>query len=426
MKRKLLLSAIMVACACLVGLVGCGLPGGGQKAPLVEAQVSSVFTTGDYEGSTLLVIEFDVKNNADYPFYANGLGMDTTVTLEGESLKESYLSSNNPRALSDASSISPGEEGKAQLAYVLPSTEGTVEVVTKIETVDYSDTVEIVNESIDLSSVESFQSESEYGVEINNSFMTDDGEGSDLVVVELTFKNESDSATSFGSAITTKLFQNDVELKSGYLPYNHPSYDSDASSNSYTDIKAGASIDVQMVYVLNDKKSPIEIKCIDWESFDQAVVLESEIKLDGTSVDTSSKYSFTVEGAFVGVDEYSEVPEVILVCEFANNSDETISFSSALEGQAFQDGRELSEAYLYGTNSLTYEDVQPGKTVAVLLAWKLNSADAPVELTVIDRYHYAKEEVFSETYTIDELIENSKKFAEEYAGVISGDEDITV
>lgn len=152
---------------------------------------------------------------------------------------------------------------------------------------------------------------------------------------------------------------------------------------------------------------------------------EDDVIVAGT-IDTSSQYSFSVEGAFVGVDEYSDVPEVILVCEFTNNSEETISFSSALEAIAFQSGHELSSAYLRGASSYNYDSIAPGKTTPVLIAWELISADDKVEITVIDRYHYAKEEIFNGSYTIDELIENSQKFIEEYDNIIDEGQELSV
>ena len=68
-------------------------------------------------------------------------------------------------------------------------------------------------------------------------------------------------------------------MKNGYLPYNHPLRDRDLDSNSYTEIKKGASIELIEVYELNDATAPIEIKIIDRQSFDNAVVLEKTIEI---------------------------------------------------------------------------------------------------------------------------------------------------
>ena len=152
---------------------------------------------------------------------------------------------------------------------------------------------------------------------------------------------------------------------------------------------------------------------------------DDDVIVAGT-VDTSSNYSFSAQGAFVGMDEYTEEPEVILVCEFTNNSDDTISYGSALDAVAFQDGYELQTAYLRGASTYTYEKIEPGKTVSIFIGWKLQSATKPVKITVIDSRHYAKEVLFEQSYTIDELIENSLNFIEEYGGIVDENQDLSV
>lgn len=152
---------------------------------------------------------------------------------------------------------------------------------------------------------------------------------------------------------------------------------------------------------------------------------DDDVIVAGT-VDTSSNYSFDVQGAFVGMDEYSEDAVVILVCEFTNNSDEVISYGSALDAEAFQSGYSLKTAYLRGAGDYTYEKIEPGKTISIFIGWKLVSASDDVEITVIDRYHYAKEVLFEGSFTIDELIENSKKFVDEYGGIVDENQNLTV
>ena len=152
---------------------------------------------------------------------------------------------------------------------------------------------------------------------------------------------------------------------------------------------------------------------------------DDDVIVAGT-VDTSSNFSFNVEGAFVGMDEYSDEPEVILVCEFTNNSEKTISYGSALDAVAFQGGHELRSAYLRGAGAYTYENIEPGNSVPVLIGWKLVSVSDDVKITVVDRQHYAKEVLFEQSYTIDELIENSRKFVEEFGGIINEGQELSV
>ncbi|WP_087192585.1 DUF5067 domain-containing protein [Gordonibacter sp. An230] len=161
-------------------------------------------------------------------------------------------------------------------------------------------------------------------------------------------------------------------------------------------------------------------------SADQAEKSEEEGEGDvivAGSVDTSSKYSLEVPMALVGAESYSDVPKVILVCEFANNSDEPMSFGSALSSMAMQGGHELKTSYLQGASSYNYERIEPGQTMPVFLVWELNDAESDISITMVDQNHYAKEVVFEQTYTVEELVANSVQFVEEYGYLIEGGQD---
>jgi len=279
MKRKVLVVILAISVACTLTLTGCmfGGLGGGQKTPSMEASIEKVFTTGGYDNETYLVFNLNVKNNTDLVMSGSMIQMYASATLDGQSLSSDYLSSTNPYALDGLSSIAPGATGPAQLVYLLPATDGTVSLVITVDTVDYSGSIEIMNETINLANVEALISESDFKVSITDAIVTDDGEGKDVIVLYISFTNNSDSAESFGTAIDSQLFQNNISLKHGYLPYNHPLDDDTLWSNEFTDIKNGASIDLMVVYELNDNTNPIEIKLIDRRSFDNKVLLEKTI-----------------------------------------------------------------------------------------------------------------------------------------------------
>jgi len=150
---------------------------------------------------------------------------------------------------------------------------------------------------------------------------------------------------------------------------------------------------------------------------------DDDVIVAGT-VDTSSDFTFEVDGAFVGIDEYSDEPVVILVGEFTNNSKETISYGWALDAVAFQSGHELKTSYLRGASVYTYEDIEPGVTTPVFIGWKILNVMDSIEITVIDSRHYAKEELFKKTYTIDELIKNTLEYLDEYSGIVDSNQGI--
>ena len=283
MKRKSLLVVLALSCACMFGLIASACSGPAAKTPSLEATITKTFTVGSYNNTTLLVIDLDIKNNSDTNLPGSMVSLYSVATLDGKPLSEGYLGSENPNALPMTSNIAAGGSGPGQLVFELPATEGTINVVTTVDTTDYSDTMEVLNETFDLADVEAIVSESDYDVVVNGVTVTDDGEGKDLIVLSMTFTNNSDTATSFGYAINAELFQNDIGLKNGYLPYNHPSYNNDLSSNSYTDIKKGASIELQMVFELLDTTNPVELKLVDTDSYDYAVILEKTIEVSGAS-----------------------------------------------------------------------------------------------------------------------------------------------
>jgi len=284
MKRKTLTAILALTMACMLALTGCfpGLPGASQKTPLMDASVERVFTIGSYGGKKLLVINLNVTNNTDYNMTALTVQMYAQASLNGASLATSYLSDSSPEAISWGNSISPGSTGLGQLVFELPSTEGVVDLIITVDALDYSDMIVILEDSFDLAGVEAIVSESEFDVKVTNAVVTDDGEGTDVLVVYITFTNNSDSATSFSYSIGTEFFQNGIALKTTWLPYRHPLIDNDLTSNRSTDIKTGSSIDLMLVFSLYDNKNPVEIQLIDRTTIDNVVLLETSIDVSGS------------------------------------------------------------------------------------------------------------------------------------------------
>ncbi|WP_162610847.1 DUF5067 domain-containing protein [Gordonibacter sp. An230] len=272
--------------ACLAAVLACGLLAcspAKSTTPMVEASITRTFIVDTYDG-TMLVVDLDVKNNSEMSMPAGMVGLTyAKASQNGQQLSSGFLSDDVPGALaSGGDAIAPGGSGKNQAVFVLSQQDGTVDFKIEAETTDYSNVVEVVSQSIDLASVEKVQSEPEFDVTVDDVLVTDDGEGKNLLVLEMTFTNNSDSAASFGSLVRPALFQNGVELKSGYLPYNHPAYDNERSSNTYTDVKQGASLAVQVAFELVDAETPVEMELIDAASFDQRVFLDKTIEV-GTS-----------------------------------------------------------------------------------------------------------------------------------------------
>ena len=409
MKNRKLQMILLAVFVMLCMATGCGKSG---KAPY-ETTMSKVFMCDDAYTGSIIAINLDVTNNTGDYISAYTPVYEMTASLDGANLETAFLLSDNPEAIDNSQMIAAGETGQAQAAYLLPDgvTEGTLSVLVVALSTDGKSQITVLEQDIDLSTVEKVVSEAVYDVTLDDKKLTDDEDGNPLLVLDLTFTNNSSKATSFGSAVEMQMFQNGVGLTSAYLPYRHPMYDEEMYGSDYTDIQPGNSIAIRRVYGLNDLDSDVELSCIDFDSFDQKKILEETIDLSGVeAVVAESAYEFSMDEILIGYSDYNDDYVVVMVGEFANNSDEDISFSTALDITARQSGMEMQSTYVPGASSYNSNNISPGTTIMVALAWELNSSEDDVSITVIDRYSYNKMTVFEETYTIDELLDNTLNY----------------
>ncbi len=85
-----------------------------------------------------------------------------------------------------------------------------------------------------------------YAVTIDNCTVTTDYQDNPAIVVDYTFTNNSDEATSFMVATIDKAFQNGVELDTGMVMNIN-------NEAAMKDIKPGASVQVQQAFKLADQ-----------------------------------------------------------------------------------------------------------------------------------------------------------------------------
>ncbi|MBQ9902443.1 MAG: DUF5067 domain-containing protein [Clostridia bacterium] len=115
----------------------------------------------------------------------------------------------------------------------------------------------------------------DYKVKILSYKLAKDYEKKPAIVVTFEFTNNSDDATSFIVALNSQAYQDGIELETAIIMdskvYN--------SSNSMKDIKPGKTIKVQTAYVLDNKKSDVEIEVSELFSFsDDKVVKTFKLK----------------------------------------------------------------------------------------------------------------------------------------------------
>ncbi|MDO4437326.1 MAG: DUF5067 domain-containing protein [Coriobacteriaceae bacterium] len=90
------------------------------------------------------------------------------------------------------------------------------------------------------------KAKSDYVVTIDNCTVTADYEGAPAIIVDYTFTNNSDEATSFAAACDEKAFQNGVQLEMAILT-------EDLGNGYMAEIKPGASTTARLAYSLTDQ-----------------------------------------------------------------------------------------------------------------------------------------------------------------------------
>lgn len=113
----------------------------------------------------------------------------------------------------------------------------------------------------------------DYSIVIDSCRLAKDYEGKDVVIVKYIFGNvEDDDAVSFVATFNYEVYQNGVGLNEAYFVDDDANYSSD---NQLKDIKKGATIEVEVAYVLEDTTSPIEVEVSEWLSWDDVTITKT-------------------------------------------------------------------------------------------------------------------------------------------------------
>ena len=108
---------------------------------------------------------------------------------------------------------------------------------------------------------------SDYAVTIDGCTVASDYEGNPAVIVDYTFTNNSDEATSFAASCSQKVFQNGVQLEMAVV--------SEDLGNGYlAELKPGATTQARLAYCLTDE-SDITVEVEELISFDDTMLAEA-------------------------------------------------------------------------------------------------------------------------------------------------------
>ena len=414
--KKLFRKTAIISAFMMLGIIlfGCSNPLSaitGSK-PGFEVAISEAFTCGPADDQ-VLIVNLDVhntskKNDVD----VNLLTYNTQIMVNGIALSNSYGGYNNPYLINNPSVISPGNSGLVQLVYEAKNLTGAGTATLSVSETTKKGKQTVFTTDIDLTTIATKKSTSQYAFSIEDGQITDDGEGGDILALTVNFKNNSSEAKSMGSAIEYKLFQNGKELSTTWLPYKHP-WSEDNSMDAWQDIQPGSEVTLRLFYALEDSTTDIDFTAVDWSTFDKVEVCKQTIKTSEVSRAVfGSEYEFVYKTAVIGMDKWGKDYIVMLVGEFKNNSSEPVKFSSVCDCKAVQSGFTLSNAYLTGSTDFTYREVRPGESTLIYVGWKIMTTES-VEFRIIDRYHYAKQELFVKSFTLSDLVNNTKSFGDD-------------
>ncbi len=108
-----------------------------------------------------------------------------------------------------------------------------------------------------------------YDVEIKSCRLAEDYEGKPIVIVLFGFTNNGDDPRAFWTALETTAYQNGIGLNNCYLADDSANYNDD---NKSKEIKKGATIDVEVAYVLNDTTTDVEVEVKEFISLNDNVI----------------------------------------------------------------------------------------------------------------------------------------------------------
>lgn len=227
----------------------------------------------------------------------------------------------------------------------------------------------------------------DYNVDINGCRVAQDYEGKPVIIIQYTFKNVADDeAASFAWSISDKVYQNGVELEQAYSLDDSANY---SSENQSTNIKMGASIEVEVAYELRDTTADVEVELEELISFNDKSVKKT-FKLENVEMPEQGnlgKYSVEILSCRMAID-YEGKPVVIVKYSFENVSDsEAVAFIWKVSDKVYQNGIELEDAYFLD-ESAEYDsekksaEIQKGTKIEVEVAYVLKDTTSDINVEV--------------------------------------------
>lgn len=113
-----------------------------------------------------------------------------------------------------------------------------------------------------------------YGVCALDAFISKDYEGNDCLTVYILYQNNDSDSKSFYSTISTKAFQNGIQMDSTVLA------DLKEKDNVMKEIQPGYTLTVAESFILSDLENPVDIEIEEFINFENTGKVKKTYKLD--------------------------------------------------------------------------------------------------------------------------------------------------
>ncbi len=109
----------------------------------------------------------------------------------------------------------------------------------------------------------------DYEILIKSCRLATDFEGKSIVIVKYEFTNNSDESEAFYLAFDETVYQDGIGLNECYFADDSANYSGD---NQMKEIKPGATLEVEVAYVLNDTTTDIDVEVSELFGLDDKIV----------------------------------------------------------------------------------------------------------------------------------------------------------
>lgn len=344
----------------------------------------------------------EIKDTVEGHFYSDELGTTVNVSYATEDFQKEYVSSYEKYELSNTLQSMLFEMAGFKKSFPIYQYEMSIPLIVELPEYDIVGTadasisadiqifsglgsfaVETVSYSSDLYELsEQLNVKSSIPAEINNAVVIEDNKRDPIILISYTWTNTTNDYASPLFSVMDSAYQNDIELDDVFSLDNE-NYD---MNNINTEIAPGETLEVNTAYYLEDTYSPVVFEMTPFTIDDNPPKISKTFELNDLERIVPEQPELPVE---IGTSEYTQDsmgnPIVIISYTWTNTNDDFNSADFSVMPVAFQNGIELTYAYLYDLPydlSASSKNVMPGNSIEIKEAYYLSDIFTPVEFYV--------------------------------------------